>query len=107
MTGLPPWSGGDLFADRIYSHQLAQREADLKLLALEAMHDLRPFDPRDGSLEEASRKEERSARRYDYFRRAPRPNELFFVVDSAGARRLREVFLERQARGGGGGAGRP
>ncbi len=98
MTGLPPWSGGDLFASRIYSHQLSPSEVDLKLLALEAMHDLRPFDPRDGSLEKANRRGERSARRYDYFRRAPRPNELFFVVDAAGARRLREVFLERLAR---------
>ena len=98
MTGLPPWSGGDLFVERIYSHQLSSGEANLKLLALEAMHDLRPFDPRDGTVEKANRKEVLEARRFDYFRRGPRPNELFFVLDEEGAGRLREAFLERLAR---------
>ena len=99
MTGLPPWSGGDIFAERIYSHQLSPDESSLKLLALEAMHDLRPFDLRDGRLRELPRRERKRAERYDYFRRGPRPNEIFFVVSKASAIRLREAFLSGQAGG--------
>lgn len=99
MTGLPPWPGGELFAHRIYSHQLSPHEQDLKLVALEAMHDLRPFDLRDGSFEEPSRRDRRRAEKVDYFRRGPRPNEIFFVVSKASAIRLREAFLSGQADG--------
>jgi LmbE family N-acetylglucosaminyl deacetylase len=94
-TGLPPWSGGDLFYSRIYSHQLAPEDRRRKLVALEAMHDLRPFDLRDGSAEEGSPRERALARRYDYFRRAPRPNELFFVATRDDAARLRAAFVQK------------
>jgi len=97
MAGLPPWRDGKLFFSRLYSHPLDAGEQKRKLVALEAMHDLRPFDPRDGSAPTRPRNERRRASRYDYFRRAPRPNELFFVTTRADAARLREAFLERAA----------
>ena len=61
MTGLPPWSGGDLFFSRIYSHPLDVAQRKRKLVALEAMHDLRPFDLRDGESEAAGGRAAREA----------------------------------------------
>jgi hypothetical protein len=95
MTGLPPWPGGDLFFTRLYSHPLDAERRRRKLVALEAMHDLRRFDLRDGTVPAAGGRERRTARRYDYFRRAPRPDELFFVVTRADAARLGAVFAGR------------
>lgn len=91
LSGLPPTSRGDLHFRRIYSHAVTPLEQKLKLVALEAMHDLRAFDLRDGTpVSEADRE---SWQHYDYYRRGPRPNELFFVVPRADAFRLREAFL--------------
>jgi hypothetical protein len=95
MTGLPPWSGGELYFSRIYSHPLDEATRDRKLVALETMHDLRPFDLRDGSRPEPSERERIEDVRYDYFRRAPRPNELFFVLTRDDASRLRTALLDR------------
>jgi LmbE family N-acetylglucosaminyl deacetylase len=102
MTGLPPWPGGALFFSRLYSHPLDAAARKRKLVALEAMHDLRPFDLRDGAPSPAgSRELAAHARelelelRYDYFRRAPRPNELFFVATRADAARLRAYLMDR------------
>jgi LmbE family N-acetylglucosaminyl deacetylase len=91
MSGLPASSRGGLFFRRIYSHPVTPLEQKLKLVALEAMHDLRAFDLRDGTpVDEADLKSWKS---YDYYRRGPRPNELFFVVTREDAFRLREAFL--------------
>lgn len=91
MSGLPPSSRADLFFRRIYSHPVTPHEQKLKLVALEAMHDLRAFDLRDGTpVSEADRE---AWKHYDYYRRGPRPNELFFVVTREDAVRLREAFL--------------
>jgi LmbE family N-acetylglucosaminyl deacetylase len=103
MTGLPPWAGGDLFFSRIYSHPLDDAQQKRKLVALEAMHDLRAFDLRDGEEElvggraerESAAREREEEQRYDYFRRAPRPNELFFVLTRDEAARLRASFVAR------------
>jgi LmbE family N-acetylglucosaminyl deacetylase len=94
MSGLPPSSRAGLFFKRIYSHSVSPLEQKLKLVALEAMHDLRAFDLRDGTpVDEADLKAWKS---YDYYRRGPRPNELFFVVTREDAFRLREAFLTRK-----------
>ncbi len=108
MTGLPPWPaparrgaestpGAALFFSRLYSHPLDAVARRRKQVALEAMHDLRPFDLRaeTGAGDTTTRRERAEARRYDYFRRAPRPNELFFVLTREDARRLRSFVLER------------
>jgi len=93
MTGLPSWSGPELFFRRIYSHPLTVEDRKLKLVALEDMHDLRAFDLRDGSppVDEATR---RSWKDHDYYRRGPRPNELFFVLSREDAVKLHEAFLK-------------
>lgn len=94
MTGLPPNNRNELFFRRIYSHPLTALEQKLKLVALEDMHDLRAFDLRDGTppVDEATRN---SWKDHDYYRRGPRPNELFFVTTKEEAMRLREAFLKR------------
>lgn len=91
MSGLPPSSRAGLFFRRIYSHPLALAEQNLKRVALEAMHDLRGFDLRDGTP--VSEAEHRALKPSDYHRRGPRPNELFFVLTREDAFRLREAFL--------------
>ncbi len=91
MMGLPAWNGGPLHVTGLYSHQLSLEDRRRKLIALEAMHDLRPFDPRDGS------QVDEVAPLFDYFRRGPRPNEIFLVTDSDGARAIyREYFAGRE-----------
>jgi LmbE family N-acetylglucosaminyl deacetylase len=92
MSGLPPSSRADLYFRRLYSHPVSPEEQKLKLVALEDMHDLRAFDLRDGTPP-VSEAERASWKTYDYYRRGPRPNELFFVVTREDAVRLREAFL--------------
>jgi len=90
---LPPWFGGTRFPS-VYSHAVDSDLQLRKLFALEAMHDLRaaplrlntgaPF----GVLLERLRQAAESVRQdpfgdYSYFRRAVRPNELFFVYPAS------------------------
>ena len=89
MTGLPAWRGEGLHLKRLYSHLLTDEDQRMKLVALEAMHDLRPFDLRDG------REPEAVPAIYDYFRRAARPNEIFFVTNLDGARAIYNEFFEQ------------
>ncbi len=88
MMGLPPWNEDNLYITGIYSHQLDRETQRQKLIALEAMHDLRPFDPRDGSRVEPVNS------LFDYFRRGPRPNEIFLVTNLIGVRVIRGEFLQ-------------
>jgi LmbE family N-acetylglucosaminyl deacetylase len=88
MTGLPAFNGEGLHLRRIFSHQLTEEDQRRKLVALEAMHDLRPFDLRDGSDSNPV------PAIYDYFRRGARPNEIFFVTDLDGVRAIHREFLE-------------
>lgn len=88
LAGLPPWNENNLYLTGIYSHQLDREAQRQKLIALEAMHDLRPFDPRDGSLVEPINP------LFDYFRRGPRPNEVFLVTNLSGVGLIREAFLQ-------------
>ena len=57
------------------------------------MHDLRAFDLRDGTPPPGEA-ERAAALSYDYYRRGPRPDELFFVVTRKDAVRLRAAFLQ-------------
>lgn len=93
MSGLPPSSVAELFFRRLYSHPVSPEEQKLKLIALEGMHDLRAFDLRDGSPA-ASESDREAWRHYDYYRRGPRPNELFFVLTREDGRRLWEAFVQ-------------
>lgn len=91
-SGLPAWSGGDLFFSRLVVYPLTPDDQKLKLIALESMHDLRDFDIGDNvpTLNEAELWERE---RYNYFRRGPRPNELFYVVTREDAVQLKDAFL--------------
>jgi LmbE family N-acetylglucosaminyl deacetylase len=90
---LPPWFGGTPFAS-VYSHAVDSDLQLRKLFALEAMHDLRAAPLRlntgapMGVLIERLRQAAKSVRQdpfgdYSYFRRAVRPNELFFVYPAS------------------------
>ena len=86
--GPPPWFGGTTFGG-VYSVALDESTQLRKLFALEAMHDLRapprrltggPVGIFAGRLREAFHLVRRDpVGDYSYFRRAVRPNELFFV----------------------------
>ncbi|MDQ5979658.1 MAG: hypothetical protein QG602_2633 [Verrucomicrobiota bacterium] len=95
MSGLPPTSRSELFFSGLVSLPLSPLDQKLKLVALEAMHDLRAFDLRDGTPP-VSDEVRASWKNHDYYRRGPRPNELFFVVTREDAIRLREAFLIRR-----------
>jgi len=104
MVTLPPWFGGARFAG-VYSHNLDSAAQLRKLFALEAMHDLRapPLRLTGGPgtvlaqrLQQAAELLRRDpAGDYSYFRRAVRPNELFFVYPP-GEREPLESFLKSQ-----------
>ena len=89
---LPPWFGGAPFAG-VYSHPLDSQAQVSKLFALEAMHDLRAPPERvttgpAGVLAQRLRQATQLVLRdpvgdYSYFRRAVRPNEIFFVYGPA------------------------
>ena len=87
MTGVPAWNEDNLYITGLYSHPLDVETQRRKLIAAEAMHDLRPFDPRNGSEVQPIEPI------YDYFRRGPRPNELFLVTNLLGTRVIRTEFL--------------
>ncbi|MEX2150303.1 MAG: PIG-L family deacetylase [Steroidobacteraceae bacterium] len=86
--GPPPWFGGEPVGG-VYSVALDESAQLRKLFALEAMHDLRapprrltggPAGIFVGRLREAFRLVRRDpVGDYSYFRRAVRPNELYFV----------------------------
>ena len=86
--GPPPWFGGVEFGS-VYSHDLDEAVQLRKLFALEAMHDLRepplrlmggPATVFGDRLRQAFDLVWRDpVGDYSYFRRAVRPNELFFV----------------------------
>lgn len=80
QMGLPPMDQHaihPLYVHGLYSHLLSGEVQKQKLVALEAHHDLRAFDVLDGS------NVIKPPPGLDYYRRAGRPNELFFVTDFA------------------------
>lgn len=87
---LPPWAGGELTVASVYSHPLTPELQRRKLYALESMHDLRlsPVEQATcASVAGPLRPDYPRVSSVDYFRRAPRSEETFFVFD-------RDAFLE-------------
>lgn len=85
-VSLPPNFGKPLYFDGIYSHALSRDKQVDKLLALEAMNDLRldtewRFAGGAVDLAIAALKRDAAGKEKSYFRRAVRSNELFFVVE--------------------------
>jgi len=94
----PPFFGDTVLCERVVSIPLDEDTQQMKVMALEAMNDLRPLPPdvapiRGASLGDALWDRLRSVKRHvvdtlrdidvdhdRYFRRAIRSNELFFVI---------------------------
>jgi hypothetical protein len=99
-VSLPPWSQNDWLADTIYSHALEEEVRQAKFFAVEASHDLRTYAdlrPRSvGRLLTSLRRElvaflsGMGLRPTDFLRRAPRPNEIYYVVSAQGLGELAE-----------------
>jgi hypothetical protein len=83
---LPPNFGHEWYFDSVYSHPLSVENQNDKILALEAMHDLR-LDTEwlftDSSFKMAFDNMERDllGDENSYYKRAVRSNELFFVTE--------------------------
>jgi LmbE family N-acetylglucosaminyl deacetylase len=104
LVTLPPWFDGSLTFGAVYSQPLDDTRQTEKLFALEAMHDLRSA-PRRFVGQPTMRFFERLSvvaselwrepfGTYSYYRRAVRPNELFFVYSAADHQTLR-AYVER------------
>ncbi len=95
VVSLPP-SDRHLNMQKIYSHPTAHALQIRKLFALESMHDLR-LSPDEqttcSSVAIAHRPDYPRTPEEDYFRRAPRANELFYLFDKAGAHEVIQAFL--------------
>jgi GlcNAc-PI de-N-acetylase len=95
VVSLPP-SEGHISVQKIYSHPTAHTLQIRKLFALESMHDLR-LSPDEqvtcSSATVAHRPDYPRVPEEDYFRRAPRANELFYVFNKAGVHALIQDFL--------------
>jgi LmbE family N-acetylglucosaminyl deacetylase len=86
---MPPWFEESLTFSGVYSHRLDAAQQTDKLFALDAMHDLRTAPhrlfggPTDRFIMRVGRSLADLVRDpvsdYSYYRRAVRPNELFFV----------------------------
>ncbi len=86
LIPLPPQFHKSLYFNSIYCHPLTFDEQNDKLLALEAMNDLRPdteWRSSKGSIIKAFRTTFKNIFGLDrsYYRRAIRPNEIFFVIE--------------------------
>jgi hypothetical protein len=95
VVSLPP-SDRYLSTQKIYSHPTARPLQIRKLFALESMHDLRLSPDEQMSCNSATiarRPDYPRAPEEDYFRRAPRANELFFVFDKSGVRAAIRGFV--------------
>jgi len=111
LESLPPWFGDELPFLTVLSYPVDETTRRLNYLALEAMHDLRPFEhrvttpflerTRDLAAEAVwralGRHDKLPGYLYDYLRRGPRPNEIYLVLDLEQAVRLKERFLEIEA----------
>ncbi len=95
VVSLPP-SERHVSMQKIYSHPTAHALQIRKLFALESMHDLR-LSPDEqitcSSATIAHRPDYPRIPEEDYFRRAPRANELFYLFNKTGVRAAIQDFL--------------
>jgi LmbE family N-acetylglucosaminyl deacetylase len=104
LVTLPPWFDASLPFRGVYSQPLDDTRQTEKLFALEAMHDLRSAPRRfigqptmrflDRLSVVAAELWREPFGTYSYYRRAVRPNELFFVYSAADHQSLR-AYVER------------
>jgi GlcNAc-PI de-N-acetylase len=95
VVSLPP-SERHVSVQKIYSHPTAHALQIRKLFALDSMHDLR-LSPDEqitcSSVTIAHRPDYPRIPEEDYFRRAPRANELFFLFNKTGVRAVIQDFI--------------
>jgi LmbE family N-acetylglucosaminyl deacetylase len=101
VMALPPWAGRELAVERMYSHPVSPELQRRKLFALESMHDLRlsPAE-QNGCLPPGTPSKRDDYPRtpaFDYFRRGPRANEMYFVFGPDGVRNVIKTFLDDRA----------
>jgi len=94
---LPPWKGRELAIEGFYAHPLSPGLQRRKLFAMETMHDLR-LSPAEQAVcltpgAQPDREDYPRVPSVDYFRRGPRPEELFFVFGREGVQELIRTFL--------------
>ena len=105
IVSLPPWQHGEWIADSVYSHPLSHDAQIAKYFAVEAAHDLRSYysDSRPRTVRELAAIAQRelaafvsgmAPRPADFLRRAPRPNELYYVVSVEGFLELARLAVE-------------
>jgi hypothetical protein len=95
VMSLPPGEP-HLGMQKIYSHPTAHALQIRKLFALESMHDLRLSPDEQVTCSAATvayRPDYPRIPEVDYFRRAPRANELFYVFNKTGVRAVIRDFL--------------
>jgi hypothetical protein len=94
IVSLPPWKQSDWIADSVYSHSLSEEERHAKYFAVEAAHDLRVYtEERPLTTRQLGIRLRREILAFvsgmglhptDYLRRAPRFNEVYYVVSAEG-----------------------
>jgi len=107
-VGIPPWFDCSVPFGGVLSYPLDEEQQVVKLFALDAMHDLRRMPHRELGgpafrvLERAKRALDElwrdPAGEHSYFRRAVRPNELFFVYSVANGHAIRRLTSAAQER---------
>jgi LmbE family N-acetylglucosaminyl deacetylase len=97
VMSLPPWSASYLLVEGVYSHPVDAAMQRRKLFALESMHDLRlsPAEQATCDLGPGLKRRDDYPRvaAVDYFRRAVRSEEVFFVFSREGVREVVRTFL--------------
>jgi LmbE family N-acetylglucosaminyl deacetylase len=95
-VSLPPWSAPEVPIEGLYSHPLDRELQRRKLFAIESHHDLRPSPSEQAACPPPGttlpRPDYPRQPAVDYFRRAPRSEELFFVYTADGLRELVRSF---------------
>jgi LmbE family N-acetylglucosaminyl deacetylase len=91
-VSLPPWTDSEWVADSLYSHPLTPDARIAKYFAVDAAHGLRTYsDGAPRTFKEALRAIRREMGAYgsgiglsagSFLRRAPRPNEMYYVVSA-------------------------
>jgi LmbE family N-acetylglucosaminyl deacetylase len=97
VLSMPAWGPGEeLPVQGVYSHPVGPDTRKRKLYALEAMHDLRLAPGEQAACGDPNaprRPDYPRVPAVDYFRRGPRPDEVFFVYDRSGMLEVARTFV--------------
>jgi LmbE family N-acetylglucosaminyl deacetylase len=98
IVSLPPWALDQWIADSAWSLPLAEETRGAKFFAVEAAHDTRTYSPSHlRTMRQLAATFRREIFSYvagtgpaptDFLRRAPRPNEIYYVISVQGFREL-------------------